>query len=641
MDNDIFGNLINAVNEAVQEQEAVPAVPQRTVTATNGGALDPNVARKLRMTQVISKFASTLTLRSIKVAIATQQDKNYQDAPAWSDSDNIWFQDTSLGNISDPRTVLSLKGLSLHEIAHILLTPRTGSNLAKEVQRQDMWRAFNALEDQRIEMMMTKRFGNVADWLSATVAKFIMEQPDQWALAYPLLHGRKYLPKELRTQVAKLYRSPKDVARIGQLIDQYIVLNLADPSTYATALSIIAEYNALVESGLPPQPNPQGWGPDLEGWDQIKDPAGHDHRKNGEWKSSSSKPMKKADQEKLAGKVQQDVDNDNAPEPGEGNPDNGTQGNLPDFNDRDGSGAGYGAGKSGPDLARLASDIVQDVLDRKAKDIANTIKQYGGEADLMSIKANAPQMLDTHPTQVSVPTVQASKSFANELERLRSDYDPGWNRRVESGKLNIQRYVTGTDIEECFDEWDMGREDAIDIEAVILLDISGSMQQNSNEAFQSMWAIKRALDKANASTTVIAFDHESHLLYSSNERAGSQMKYTWCRGGTDPYESLKYTKNLLAQSERAIKICIVITDGTWGYDSKRSDDLLREFRRAGVLTALAYIEDAYYRDMGRDVQIDSHGCEVAVNIVQMSDLFTLGRSMVKLGIARNLATPSA
>jgi len=153
-----------------------------------------------------------------------------------------------------------------------------------------------------------------------------------------------------------------------------------------------------------------------------------------------------------------------------------------------------------------------------------------------------------------------------------------------------------------------------------------------------MWAIKRALDKANASTTVLAFDHESHLIYSSSERATAQMKYAWCRGGTDPYESLKYTKNILAQSDRAIKICIVITDGTWGYDASRSDDLLREFRKAGVLTALAYIEDAYARDMGRDVHIDSHGCEVAVNIVEMSDLFTLGRSMVKLGIARNLVS---
>lgn len=634
MSTDIFGSIISAVNVAVEEQEAVPVAPERSITSTNGRSLDPEVARKLRMTQVITKFASTLTLRPIKVAVSTPADKNYQQAPAWSDSDNIWFQESSLGDLTDPRTVLSLKGLSLHEIAHILLTPRTGSNLAKEVQRQDMWRAFNALEDQRIEMMMTKRFGNVADWLSATVAKFIMEQPDQWSLAYPLLHGRKYLPQELRAQVAKLYESPKDVVRLGQLIDQYIVLNLADPNTYGTALAIIAEYDSLVKSGLPPKPSPHGWGPDVEGWDQIKDPAGHDHRKSGEWKSSTSKPMKKAEQEKLANKVQADVDNDNAPEPGDGDA------GQPDFGEGDDI-QSTGAGTNGPDLKQMADNIVQDVLDRKAKDIANTIKQYGADIDLTSIKANAPQALDSQPHNVPTPAVQAAKSFANELERLRSDYDPGWNRRTESGKLNIQRYVTGTDIEECFDEWDLGREDAVDIEAVILLDISGSMQANAQGAFQSMWAIKRALDKANASTTVIAFDHESHLLYSSNERATSQMKYTWCRGGTDPYESLKYTKNILAASNRAIKICIVITDGTWGSDAERSDDLLREFRRAGVLTALAYIEDSYYRDMGSNVVIDSHGCEVAVNIVEMSDLFTLGRSMVKLGIARNLVNAGA
>ena len=626
----IFGQLMDAIGIAVEEQEAVPVVAERVITATNNGALNPEVARRLRMTQVITKFASTLTLRPIKVAIATPADNNYQEAPAWSDSDNIWFQAKSLHDLSAPSTVLGLKGLSLHEIAHILLTPRTGSNLAKEVQRQDMWRAFNALEDQRIEMMMTKRFGNVADWLSATVAKFIMDEPQQWKLAFPLLHGRKFLPKELRAQVAKLYENPQDVVRIGQLIDQYIVLNLADPSTYGTALAIIAEYNSLV-GNLASQPNPKGWGPPIEGWGRIKDPSGHDERKSGEWKSSSSKPMKKADQQKLAAKVQDEVDNDSAPEPGD---------NMSSNQDGEQCSGDSDAGQYGSGLNEIAENIIKDVLDRKAKDIANTIKQYNGEADLTSIKADTPERLDTSPRNVPAPTVQASKSFANELERLRSDYDPGWNRRVESGKLNIQRYVTGTDIDECFDEWDMGREDAVDIEAVILLDISGSMQANAEGAFQSMWAIKRALDKANASTTVVAFDHESHLLYSSNERATAQMKYSWCRGGTDPYSSLKYTKNVLAQSNRAIKICIVITDGTWG-NSDRSDDLLREFRRAGVITALAYIEDGWSRGNNQEVELDSHGCEVAVNIAEMSDLFTLGRQMVKLGIARNLVNAGA
>ena len=636
----LLEELTSLTSSVPEEPEAVE-VPfdndVANVNITNSGVLDAELARKIRMTQVITKFASTLTLRPIKVSVVNNSDPHYQHtAPAWSDSDNIWFNENELGSLTDPTTVLSLKGLSLHEIAHILLTPRTGSNLAKEVQREGLWRAFNSLEDQRIEMMMTKRFGNVSDWLAATVSMFLMDNPQQWGLAFPLVYGRKYLPQEMRTQVASLYEDQHNVRRIGQLIDQYLVLNLVDPNNYSTALDIIREYSSLVDQ-LDEQPNPQGWGPPQSGWDRVDDPSGHSHRKNGEWKSSSSKPMKKAEQEKLAQRVQADVDNDDtldnfgdsSPSEQQGDPSEG------------GSAGGQGTAGAKRDLSAMANDIVKDVLNRKAKDISNTLKQYGADVELSSNGAGALSNMDTRLEAVEPDAVQASKSFANELERLRSDFDPGWNRRVESGKLNIQRYVTGSDLDECFDEWDMGREDAVDIEAVILLDISGSMQSNSRGAFQSMWAIKRALDKVAANTTVIAFDDDAFTLYSANERATAQMKYGYCRGGTNPAKALKKAKDILANSNRAIKLCITITDGEW-YGAESSETILREFRNAGVLTALAYIEDDWGRKYRTSaLEINSHGCEIAVKVDEMSDLFNLGRSMVKLGIARNLVNAGA
>jgi hypothetical protein len=613
--------LLDAVAVDIEPIEELVEDTKR-LTVFNDSHLDAETTRRLRMSQVIAKFASTLTLRPIKVEVSTRFDPNHQSAPAWSDSDNIWFNQEELGELSDPKTVLSLKGLSLHEISHILLTPRTGSNLAKDVQRESLWRAFNALEDQRIEMMMTKRFGNVSDWLAAAVAQFLVKEPNQWPVAFPLTYGRKYLPKELRDQLVTMYENPRDVARIKQLIDQYIVLNLSDPANYPTALDIIREFHLLVEN-LAPVPNPNQWGMPEGGWSRVKDPAGHEQRKNGEWKSSQSKPMPKAEQSKLAGRVQDAIDSDNAGSPSSGDPSEG-----------DGGDGTYGSGvsKSGGSVTSMAEDIISKVMVSKASDIAHTLKQYGADIDLTSINAKAPQPLEG--VDLMTPendASQASRSFANELERMRRDYDPGWNRRTEAGKLNVQRYVTGCEVDEAFDEWDMGREDAVDIEAVILLDISGSMGSLAKGAYQSMWAIKRALDKVNASTTVIAFDHESHLVYSSAERAGTRMKYTWCRGGTDPLSSLKYSKNILAESNRAIKLCIVLTDGSWG-TSDESDKLIREFRRAGVLTGLGFMHSEEYEIES----IDSHGAEVAVDVTDMSHLVTLARMMVKLGIARNL-----
>lgn len=623
--------ISDAVAVAVEEAEAaIEPTPAKVVTLNNL-ALDAEQARRLRMLQVVGKFASTLTLRPIKVSLSTEQDPNHMPAPAWSDADNIWFNDKDMGDLSDVNTVLGIKGLSLHEVAHILLTPRTGSNLAKDVQRESLWRAFNALEDQRIEMMMTKRFGNVADWLSATVLQFIMEEKEQWTLCYPLLHGRKYLPKELRTQVAKLYENPQDVARLGQLIDQYIVLNLADPKNYPVAIDIIREYSRLVETLPPSQEDTDEWAP-ATGWRRIHDPAGHHERKEGEWKSSKSKPMTKAEQEKLSDKVQQSIDGDT------GDDESDSAGNTPGDGGDDKRNPSQGGGVSTTDLSLdgIASAALDKIKQAKSREIAQIMKQYGGDIELTSGKGTTLPKSAGRLESVTIEATKAAKSFANELEKLRAEFDPGWLRRTESGRLNVQRYVTGTDIDECFDEWDLGREDAVDIEAVILLDTSGSMYENAKGAFESMWAIKRALDKINASTTVVTFDSTSAILYSADERANHKMKWDYAGGSTVPIQGLQYANNVLAQSKRAIKICIVITDGVWD-KADTCDKMLREFRRAGVLTALGYIPDSYYVNNGYPIQMDSHGCEIAVNISDMAQLFTLARHLVRVGIARNLA----
>jgi pimeloyl-ACP methyl ester carboxylesterase len=108
-------------------------------------------------------------------------------------------------------------------------------------------------------------------------------------------------------------------------------------------------------------------------------------------------------------------------------------------------------------------------------------------------------------SSVSAVAMRASKSFGIELERLRADFDPAWERRTSSGRINAQRYMTGADLDEVFDRWDEGRDDAVDIEAVILLDVSGSMHSDATNAYESMWALKRALDKVGAGTTVVTF----------------------------------------------------------------------------------------------------------------------------------------
>lgn len=601
--------------------EVLPAPKSWSTTVSNDGKLDKDYERLVRMTQVFSKFASTLTLRNIKVHLHSDRMAGLS-APAWSDSDSITFNRLMIKRLDDPAMITALKGLSLHEICHILLTPRDGTVIVKSVRSDKLWNAFNALEDMRIEMFMTTRFSNVAEWLSATILQFLLKEPKQVAVQFPLIYGRKYLPVELRNIVRDAYQNQGDVAELEQLIDEYIVLNMADPANYKDAHRIIKRYHELIS-----QINDENqYG--ANGWDAIKDPNGHTHggRKNAEWKPTNGKSMNKAQQQAISIRI---------------NTTNGEEyGKSDEAGERQGEGVGSGASQASEGASRTQvaiQEMLQDIYDSKQHEIDDTIKQFNGDATLsgaLIAPPKRPEWVRSEP--VDFKTVAASRSFGAELEQLRGDHDPGWDRRVDVGRLNVQRYVTGGDVDEAFDQWDMGREDAVDIEAVILLDISGSMGWCLNSSYQSMWAIKRALDKVNASTTVVTFGDNAELLYSSNERAAITMKYAGSGGGTEARGAIKYAHSVMANSKRSVKLVITITDGEW-YDDGVSDNMLRQLRKGGVLTALAYVVNPDWISDGQTLNINSHGCEVATNITDARDLFTLARKLVKVGVGRNLS----
>lgn len=618
------------VNTPTIIREVQPQEPAN-VEVLNSKEMSPRDARYARFSQVMGKFASTLTLRPILVEITGE----HVDAPAWSDSDSITFNRFKLGGINTPEEVLSLKGLGLHEISHVLFTPRNGSILAKNVQKAKLWGSFNALEDQRIEMLMTKRFGNVADWLTATVAQHIVAEPEQHSLAFAILHGRKYLPVDLRNQMAALYERQEDLVELGKIIDDYIVLNLADAKNYSAAYDLIVRYDTLLNN-IQPNWNANSYQHE-RGVQRIKDPNGHKERskKGGEYGAGKTKPLSRKEQDALVAKIAQDAANQQPLEPREVAQGDGQQGD--ESNEAQaGSGAGNIYDATGNDEARdIAEKIINDVKKRLAKEISTAMKQYSGEVELQGGKAIAPpRLINEQSRTVSANAVLAAKSFAQELERLRAEHDPAWNRLQDNGRLSVQRYISDSPIDECFDEWDNGREDAVDIECVILVDISPSMGDMLTPTYESMWAIKRAMDKVGASTTVVAYNNTSYLVYSAKERALSTMKYARLNGGTDPLASLKYAKNILAESKRAVKLCITITDGAWGLNSTASDRIIRELRRGGVLTALAFVDDISLTY--GNVQVDSHGAEVTARITDVSELFALSRNLVKAGIRRNL-----
>ena len=629
---DIAGAVMDDGSGTNTTPVAIPAILRKIFNVdVHETVIDRDHERLVRMTQVFGKFATTLLGRAVKVDLLTDT-YSAPDAPAWSDSESITFNRSKIGKLDNRAVVTSLRGLALHEIAHILMTPRDGTQLVKMVRKGNVWQAFNALEDMRIETFMTARYSNVSDWLTATVAEFLLGKPNQIPFQFPLTYGRKYLPASMRIMVRDAYQNPQDIAELEQLIDNYIVLNLSDPANFNAAFAIILRYNELV-SNLQDPNGPGGCTPGA--WPvQVVNVNGHDARKNGEWKPNNGKPLNKEQQKQILKRIK--VNNGKEYDDSTPPPSKPTTPTEPS----DGSSVpNSGPGDVG--LEELRMDTLKDVLakvyERRQEEIIDTIRQFNGEAKVSSKQVPAPGKYWRQELRNVLPeSVSASRSFGTELEQLRGEYDPYWDRRVNSGRLNVQRYITEHDIDEAFDQWELGREDAVDIECVVLLDISGSMDWCIDNAYQSMWAIKRALDKVNATTTVVAYDTEAYTIYGPDERAGIQMKYSGSGGGTDPSKAIAYANSVLANSERAIKLLISITDGEWG-TTPEVDSTVMRLRSAGVLTSLAFISDPKHLQDGATIRINNHGHEVAVNITDARDLFSLARRLVKLGSARNLA----
>jgi hypothetical protein len=628
-----------------------------------------NRERLLRMVQVIQSFSSSFTLRPISVKLS-----RVGSAPAFSDSNRIWFQENLVADLTTKAGVASLKGLTLHEISHILLSPRVGNEFRDWVIENKLSRAWNALEDQRIESQLIALYPSIRDWFIATMNQYLLASSHHYESAFPLVHGRKYLDKQVRKLARDMFVYPDRVAELEVIIDQFRALDMGNPDNYDTAKDLVLRYHGLTQ--------------DLE----MENPHGHDSRPEDEHGTDiNSGCLPRGKQTKASEDVEEDdspyddVDTDDdwdgEDEDGSGSDDETNDGcdgygsgsgsddededgdgsgSGSDDEDKDGSGSGSddegndgsnsgqdtpegssGSGKNTEELEQLQKELedtlleaLDEVLDRLDDKLARDIDIYNGDVLLEGERLpDPPKYKYASEVEVSPTAVDGAEAFATELRRLRSQYDPAWNYRVETGRINPSRWEQGCDFEEAFDRYENGRADATDIEAVVLLDVSGSMGGMIRDASESMWAIKKALDVINATTSVVAYSDNAMTLYSPDERAKDTMTYIGTHGGTNPTKALQYAQGLFANSNRAVKLLIVITDGEWNPDAlEKSEESIRNMRDGGVLTSLAWLTP-YKIDLKEQ---NLHGAEVVCHVRNASDLVHLGRSLVEMAIARHL-----
>lgn len=554
-------------------------------------------------------------------------------APAWSDGAAIYINSQELDNF-DLEALAQVNGLNFHELAHHLYTPRRGTTFMKWVVENGYMESANMLEDQRIETLLVGRYPSIAPFLTATVARWLARTPSDAVGNYMLVRGRRYLPLDVREAFRDMFAKPELIPVIAEIVDEYRLL--AFPRDYAKAQELIKRWNDEVLAPLGFQPpkgmngctgrDPVAKGRPEPGKAQEKDAK----RGGGVGKAESTNTNKPAPSAPKT--IQEALDAANS---------------APDKTSKDyvpgdpiaGTGHHESLGGIPDSVQAILQDTINEVMSRK--DVQSDIKTkqkviIGGDGKHNdSVKAGRFDL-----TTVPADSMATYRRFARELERLRDECEPAWHKEEASGKLNVQRAIRGCEIDQAFDRWDEGT-DGADIEAVILVDRSGSMHGgNDLQASIACWTIKRGIEQINGLVTVYAFDDQTEVAYRRNQAADrTQYKFIYGSGGTNPQSSLLAAEQLLMSSRKKNKMLFIITDGV--FNENPNDEIIARIAKRGVLTAMTLIMEEKDREWyeERYNYTDAtfrHGAEVYARVNSGADLLPFAKAVVTGAIRKRV-----
>jgi len=391
---------------------------------------------------------------------------------------------------------------------------------------------------------------------------------------FPLFTGRKYLDIELRQEIADRFIKDFGVdlaVAIATIVHEY--RTLVYPRDFNRGLDllrafadIIGHENTNEVNGKPIIPNGNGGHTDRE----VQD-----------------KGRMKGDKEQ---KAQQDKATNNESGDGAGNERLDDPADTNTDNDR--SSTSFGSkGKDEADDNVLRKDI-QERLDNLSKndEVQRTTKEVRKAINDNNERRSAIKQGAYSNQQVSAQVSASARAFGVALERVRIDNDPAWELEQPMGRLNIGRAMRAdiNDMDKVFDRWSEGNSNN-DIDAIVLVDTSGSMSWQIQRTMESAWVIKRGIERINGRVSVYKFNHDSRLIYSATDKAQpTEYRYVNSSGGTNPYKALLEARRHLMNSKRGVRMLFIVTDGEWDMDEE-NNKVIADLTKDGVQTSVVYL----------------------------------------------------
>jgi len=533
--------------------------------------LEEHINKLQAVGAVYGRTDRILTAEPVEVRVEDDKD---MDTTAYNDGKNIVFNAHLIEDVDD-KTIISLNGFNYHEVGHILYTPRGGSEFGRAVKREDLEKAFNVLEDARIERLLIAKYPSVAPFMEASCLEYLLKgDSTEFGAYFPLFTGRKYLDIELRQEIADRFIKDFGVElaiRIASIVHEY--RTLVYPRDFDRGLELLRAMADVVGreathevNGKPIIPNGNG---------------GHTDR------AVQDKGRMKGDKEQ---KAQQDKATNNELGDGAGNEqlDDPADTNT----DIDGDSTSFGRkGKDEADDNVLRKDI-QERLDNLSKndDVQQGAREVRKAINDNNDRRSAIKQGAYSNQQVSAQVSASARAFGVALERVRIDNDPMWELEQPMGRLNIGRAMRAdiNDMDKVFDRWSEGNSNN-DIDAIVLVDTSGSMSWQIQRTMESAWVIKRGIERINGRVSVYKFNHDSRLIYSATDKAQpTEYRYVNSSGGTNPYKALLEARRQLLNSKRGVRMLFIVTDGEWDM-TEENNKVISDLTKDGVQTSVVYL----------------------------------------------------
>src|SRR5215467_8533983 len=562
-------------------------------------------------------------------------------APAWTtlQGDHISFNMQKMPMPYGKVDIAIWLGTNAHELGHVLYSPREDSPLMQWIIQQDklfmpgLAKLHNIVEDQREERLMLGRFN---PWNPYLVAALSFHLKVKSGGAWLLLTGRTWLSDKVRGDARDAFIKERGLSaadEVRDLVGQYQRLTDPGDSQMAEASDILTRLHTLFDTNIPT--GGCGGGTISDGEPDTSIPNEDDLPP-----AADDMPDADGDDSDNGEPIGGDGNGDDISDDEDNSSDNGNDGDGSgetdkpggdDYSDPKGGGAGKGGEppKSPFDPKKASEQMRRDALDSlnknpESKSDIDTIMDtlINGRPDFGDIEGDAPE---GEIVEVNDAARQLRRRVSDALTEFQEETEPGWIKGTSTGRLNVRRLINPRrDPETMFDKFAPGQMDATEMDAVILLDVSGSMTSQMRQLSEATWAIHHAINDIDGKATIITFSSGMRVVATPGKRPSNKMFRLRQWGGTDPEASLRHAYSYLSASQATNRLVVILTDGDWSgdyYGNSKADELIKAMRETGITTVLAFLPTDQIS------KPKAHGCEYFKVIKEPRDFAVMFRDV--------------